>query len=69
MAKRVRFGTGIGRHESMHEVAEHAVAAEQYGMEHLTILRYPVDPGCVRNASGCGCVDVEDSFGNWSYTH
>lgn len=38
MAKRVRFGTGIGRHESMHEVAEHAVAAEQYGMEHLTIL-------------------------------
>ena len=33
-----RFGTGIGRHESTHEIAEHAKVAEACGFEHLTFV-------------------------------
>lgn len=33
-----RFGTGIGRHESTHEIAEHAIVAEASGFEHLTFV-------------------------------
>ncbi len=38
MAKKARFGTGVGRHLTMHDVAEHAEAAERYGFEHATFL-------------------------------
>ena len=37
MAK-VRIGTGMGRHQTMHDIGEHAAAAEKYGNEHCTIL-------------------------------
>ena len=38
MGKRFRYGTGAGRHETMHDIGDVAAAAEQYGFEHLTIL-------------------------------
>ena len=38
MPNKVRIGTGIGRHLTMHDVGEHAAAAEKYGYEHVTIL-------------------------------
>lgn len=38
MAKEARFGTGMGRHETMKQIGAHAAAAEQCGMEHMTIL-------------------------------
>ncbi|MFQ5872183.1 MAG: LLM class flavin-dependent oxidoreductase [Dehalococcoidia bacterium] len=38
MRKKLRYGTGAGRHQTMHDVGEHAAAAERYGFEHLTIL-------------------------------
>ncbi len=38
MGKKLRYGTGAGRHETMHDIGEYAAAAERYGFEHLTML-------------------------------
>ncbi|MFQ5872181.1 MAG: LLM class flavin-dependent oxidoreductase [Dehalococcoidia bacterium] len=38
MAKKARFGTGMGRHQTTLDIGEHAAAAEKYGFEHVTIL-------------------------------
>ena len=38
MSKKLRYGTGAGRHETMRDIGEYAAAAEQYGFEHLTIV-------------------------------
>lgn len=38
MSKKLRYGTGLGRHETTRDVGGYAAAAERYGFEHLTII-------------------------------
>ena len=41
---RMNFSVGMGRNLSMHEIARHAIVAEENGFREITLLISPIYP-------------------------